>query len=288
MRTPLAQGHQSEPEAGPKPCPKTCPSSELPPSTWAFLAAGTGTEGVPVCRGARSLWQGGREPSHGRVGAGGSCQRGGVVGGSQTQQLPQPGPQCPPRDRRRDAERKADFSQEEEGRVENREQSESWQGGERIGRAHGRKQSPARGPGGEREKDEQDLGALRGQQKAPWGHSQDYLQDTWCRRPGKVKLRVTSANTGLVPVRTLDFPTRPLGLCDLKPGTSLLQALFSSCKCMENDPCFCRQLHSLIYSRMSAPPSLRNLRQKRPTQGPWRLASASLLASLVTLSRGPF
>lgn len=62
-------------------------------------------------------------------------RRGGgrAVESSQTQQLPQPGFQPLPRDRRRDEERKADFRHEEEGWGENKEQSESWQGGERIG-----------------------------------------------------------------------------------------------------------------------------------------------------------
>ena len=67
---------------------------------------------------------------------------GGVVESSQAQQHPQPVFQPPPRDRRRDEGRKANFRQEEEGWGENREQSESWQGRERIGRVHGRKQTP--------------------------------------------------------------------------------------------------------------------------------------------------
>lgn len=103
----------------------------------------------------------------------------GVVESSQAQQHPQPGFQPPPRDRRRDEERKADFRQEEEGWGENREQSESWQGRERIGRVHGRKQSSARGPGGEWEKDEEDFRALRGGRK-PLGDTRKII----CRTCG--------------------------------------------------------------------------------------------------------
>lgn len=123
-----------------------------------------------------------------------------VVGGNQTQQLPQPGPQCPPRDRRRDAERKADFSQEEEGRVENREQSESWQGGEDRLSSWEKTEPRPRSWWRTRERRARFRGHL-GASRKPLGDTRKII----CRThgaggQGKVKLRVTSANTGLVPV----------------------------------------------------------------------------------------
>lgn len=107
-------GQRQDPSPVPRPAP---PLSSLLPHGPSLLLGqeqkGSQSAGEPGASG-----RGAGSPAVVGWGLEGAAS-GGVVGGSQTQQLPQPGPQCPPRDGRRDEERKADFSQEEEGRVEN-------------------------------------------------------------------------------------------------------------------------------------------------------------------------
>lgn len=128
-----SRGQKQEPSPVQRPVPHL--SSLLPPR--AAPAAGTGAEGVRARRGAGSLGQR-RQGAQPRQGGGGGGE--------------QPGPAPPPArlptptqggqgDGRRDEESKADFRQEERVQLENTEQSESWQEGERIDRVHGRKQS---------------------------------------------------------------------------------------------------------------------------------------------------
>ena len=157
MRVSLVQGHQSGPEAGPKSRPETCPSSEFPPSTTGRPCCWARSRRGPSPQGSREPWAAeAGSPATAGQGLGGAAGRRGVegaAGSSRAQQLPQPVFQPPPKaaggDGRRDEESTADFRREERGWLENREQLESWQEGERIDRVHGTKQ-PARGLGGER------------------------------------------------------------------------------------------------------------------------------------------